>query len=175
MMTRFMVILWISLFAGMTACNKESQKKPIDQVPADISTVSITMERGACFGACPEYRVTLNGEGDVQYNGRNHVSVAGAKSHKIASTDVRKLIAEFYAADFFSLKDQYTTREVSRVDANGDTLTATQEVTDLPMTTTSITIGSKTKTVANTYGAPEALRELEAKIDQVANISQYLK
>lgn len=112
----------------------------------------ITMERTVCFGSCPDYTLTIYGNGTVIYDGRNFVAVTGRQTSTIPQEDVRELIRSFYSVGYFSLRDEYV-----------------EQVTDLSTTTTSITIDGQFKQVINYYGAPESLRQLENKIDETAN------
>ena len=112
----------------------------------------ITIDRTVCFGSCPDYSLTIYGNGTVIYDGRNFVAITGRQTSTIPQEDVRELIRTFYSIGYFSLRDEYV-----------------DQVTDLPTTTTSITIGGQFKQVINYYGAPESLRQLENKIDETAN------
>ena len=46
--------------------------------------------------------------------------------------------------------------------------------TDLPTTTTSISLNGKYKKVVNYYGTPKELNELENKIDEVAGLKKFI-
>jgi hypothetical protein len=116
-----------------------------------LENAVIAMERTPCFGFCPDYSLTIFGNGTVIYEGRNFVETTGQKVNTISREDVRMLVNEFYEIDYFSLKDEYT-----------------DQVTDLPTTTTSIRIDGKFKQVVDYYGAPEQLKDLEDTIDDVA-------
>ena len=80
---------------------------------------------------------------------------------------MRELVSEFYKIGYFSMDDKY----VSRKNADGTETV----VTDLPATETSITIGKKTKSIYNYFGGPDALKELERKIDGVDGVARYDK
>lgn len=123
-----------------------------DSLPPNqsIENAMITMERTPCFGFCPDYSLTIFGNGTVIYEGKNFVDTTGRQITSISREQVRLLIDEFYRIDFFSLKDEYA-----------------DQVTDLPTTTTSIRIDNRFKQVIDYYGAPGQLRELEDKIDEV--------
>ena len=120
--------------------------------PTEFKDVTITLERTGCFGTCPTYILSIYGDGRVVYNGKYFVKTKGIQNFQISQDKVRELVNEFYRIGYFSLQDKY--------DA---------PVTDLPTTTTSITIDGKTKKVVNYYGAPKNLGELENKIDEITN------
>jgi hypothetical protein len=118
----------------------------------NIENVTISLERTACFGFCPDYAVTVFGNGTVAYDGHNFVKVVGKHSTQIPQSDVKELVNEFYKVGFFSMNDRYE-----------------QQVTDLPSQTTSITIdGNTTKSVYRYGTEPRGLVMLEDKIDEVA-------
>jgi hypothetical protein len=123
----------------------------------DLKDVVITLERTVCYGTCPSYFLRINGDGSVFYEGRDFVKVKGEVESTISQEDLRKLIVAFYEIDYFSLEDEYT--------AN---------ITDMPTTITSITIGGKSKRVVNYYGAPEKLIRLEKLIDSLTNSIRWV-
>jgi hypothetical protein len=127
----------------------------------------ITMERTACYGTCPVYTLMIKGDGSVVYEGKDFVKVKGKQTSNISEDDVKQLIDEFYEMDYFSLEDSYTYK------VNKDGIRTL--VQDLPTTKTSITIEGKTKSVENYYGAPEKLKVLEDKIDEMCNTMQWVK
>jgi uncharacterized protein DUF6438 len=125
---------------------------PVDSFPPQsVENVVITLERTPCFGSCPDYSLTVYGNGTVIYDGRNFVAVTGRQSSTISQDNVHELVTMFYAMGYFSIKDEYSA-----------------PVTDLPTTTTSIAIDGRYKHVVNYYGAPEKLIDLENKIDEIA-------
>lgn len=125
---------------------------------AVITDVVITLERTACRGICPVYKLTIYEDGRVIYEGEEFVSVTGKQTSRISSDKVKELIDEFYKIDYFSLKDRYEAL-----------------ITDLPTTITSIAIGEQTKRVENYAGAPKKLNELETKIDEITNSKKWVE
>jgi len=133
-------------------------KKAID----DSSSAVITLERTICYGTCPIYKITIFGDGRVQYVGERFVRIAGTRSAKISKEKVHQLIDIFQKAGFSSLKDSYTT----------------EHITDFPSAIISITVSGKTKTVTHYHGdtgAPKVLNELENRIDQTVDSKQWIE
>lgn len=120
--------------------------------------ISITLERTLCFGMCPAYSVTLNDDGSVVYEGREHTKVSGKQTWKIDPAAVRALAKEMQDAGFFELNDEYRAM-----------------VTDHPTTYTSLTIGSRSKRIKDYVAGPPRLKELENRIDEVAGTKKYVK
>lgn len=124
----------------------------------DNENIVITLERTPCFGFCPSYHVAVYGNGTVVYEGRDFVEVKGEQRSEIPQQDVKELVDQFYAANFFSLRDRYEA-----------------QITDLPSQTTSITIDRMTKTVYRYGFEPERLVMLEDEIDKVAGTEKWIK
>ena len=125
---------------------------------AAAPTTSITLERTACFGSCPVYTLSIAGDGMVTYNGISNVRVTGQRTWKIEPAAVEALAREMDQAGYFGLKDRYAA-----------------PATDLPTIRTSLRIGGRTKSVEDYFGAPEILRELERRIDEVAGVKKLLE
>jgi|SRR3989344_4623724 len=125
--------------------------------PENYKNAVITLDRTQCFGTCPAYSLIIYGNGTVVYEGRAFVEVEGQKVYEISREDVKEIVDIFYEIDYFSLNDEYT-----------------ESVTDLPTITTSITIDDETKQVIDYYGAPEKLKELEKKIDEIAKTNELI-
>ena len=125
--------------------------------PTEFKDVIITLERTACYGFCPAYKLTIYGDGKIVYDGKYFVKTKGVQNSQIPTDKVKGLVDEFYKIDYFSLQDKYYA-----------------PVTDLPTTTTAITIDGKTKKVVNYYGAPEKLSELENIIDEITNSKKWI-
>lgn len=130
--------------------------------PADSGPVMITLERTACFGACPVYTVSIDGDGAVIYTGRRFVGVTGERHGQASRADVQALLQAFDAARFESLNDAYRAH-----------------VTDLPSQIITLTRNGHTKRVLDyagpSAGMPAAVRELELQIDRVANTAQWVR
>ena len=135
------------------------------QQPAIAQDAVITMERTACFGTCPVYRLTIQGNGQVTYEGIAFVATQGTKTIQLSSEQVQSLFHQAEQANFFQLKDTYAV-----------------ELTDLPGARTSITLNGHSKQIwhygsvgdPNLDNAPAALSNLEKAIDQTVNVSQWV-
>jgi uncharacterized protein DUF6438 len=119
---------------------------------------AVTLARTACFGTCPVYTVSIANDGAVRYEGLEHVRVTGTHTWRIDPAALRALADEMEKAGFFEMKSEYTAR-----------------VTDMPTVTTTLTRGSRTKTVKDYFGAPPALKEIEARIDAVSGAHGYVR
>lgn len=126
-----------------------------------MSNVEIRLNRGVCFGFCPDYTVTINGEGQVRYEGRRFVNVRGERTATIPREDVARLVARFDEIGFDRLNDAYRA-----------------QVSDLPSYTVTLTRDGRTKTVVDYGGTgagmPASVRALQDEIDRVAGTAQWV-
>ena len=130
--------------------------------PTNLDEVVITLERTVCFGTCPEYKLTIYGNGTVEYEGKRFVKIEGKRTIAISEEKIRQLFSEFKKIDYFSLNDSYEEFMA----------------TDMPSAFTSLTVDGKTKTVRHYHGdfsAPKELTDLENKIDEIVNSNQWIK
>ncbi len=156
------LILIISCIA-LTACSASIPS--VQSTPTD-PVLFVSFERGWCLGTCPVYGLTIQADGIVEYQGINFVKVEGKRSSKITFNQIKELVTAINEADFFSLQDHYAIL-----------------ATDLPSITLTITLNGRTKSIFH-YGsldcggsfdnAPQKLCELERKIEQVVNSSQWV-
>jgi len=96
-MRRIALVLLASCWTGPDARPATSAPAPPPALPA----FEISLERGPCFGDCPVYRLTIRGDGRVDWLGEEHVAAPGARSRQIAPADVQALENELAAARFF--------------------------------------------------------------------------
>jgi hypothetical protein len=146
-----------------------SQSAPArgEGVPAD--TV-ISLQRDACERRCAVYKVTIRADGTVIFDGQYFVRRTGRLSAKVSPAEVRGLINEFMAADYFSLKDEYSTSAADPCAANPS---------DAPTATTSLVIGGRSKSVVHDHHCigpvADRLTALENKIDKVAGSVRWIR
>jgi hypothetical protein len=122
--------------------------------------VAITLERGACFGTCPMYSLTIYDDGTVVYNGDRFVEATGEQTWQMDPETVTAMVDAFAEAGYFEWDAEYTD----------------MSVTDLPYIVTSVTRDGETHSINHYTGdhsAPLALSFLEAWIDQMVNTAQW--
>lgn len=125
-------------------------------------TLVITLERTACYGSCPSYKVEVHGDGTVLYNGKASIAMSGKHNGRIPQSSVLQLLEAFRAADYFSLDDTYA-----------------WDITDQSGCITSIAFDSVHKSVVDYVGdhagMPDAVRELEETIDQIVGSEKWVR
>ncbi len=145
--------------------------------PIDYDNLSIILERSACYGPCPDYRVEIKGDGEVRFTTRAEpvndvaaihrawnapgVLVPGLHVSRIDRLALDGLISRFRDAHFFGLKDRYVA-----------------EVTDSPTFVLTFQTGGHRKQVVDYVGnmvaMPEAVTALEDEVDRVAGTARWV-
>jgi len=80
---------------------------PAPTLAPKLEGFSITLERTSCFGTCPEYSVTVRGDGSVTYHGEQYVAATGEQTASIPIDDVQRLVEKIDEIDYFGLRDEY--------------------------------------------------------------------
>jgi hypothetical protein len=161
MIARRFLVAAFAAFALIACAPVEAPAEPTPVPPTPATNVEITLVRGVCFGYCPDYTVTINGDGQVRYTGRRFVNAVGERTATIPREDVARLVARFDEIGFTNLQDAYR--------AN---------VSDLPTYRVTLTRNGQTKTVVDYGGTgagmPPSVRELQDEIDRVAGTAQWV-
>src|SRR5262245_48014013 len=134
--------------------------------PPDVLDAEISLERTACFGTCPVYSVRIAGDGAVEYVGKQYVRVMGPAQRRISRAVVQQLLDAIQKAGYFEMAGEY--RYLVGPDGSRGT------VTDLPTTITSVRIGTRTHRIVDYVGAPEALHDVEQRIDRAAGTAEWI-
>jgi len=170
-------ILTLASCAGRNAETRQQvdDSRPYEQfveaLRSDTNSTVITLERTACFGACPIYFIAIHANGRVVYRGHEYVKIKGLMYDQISADTIKHLLKEFITAGYFSLAEKYESKKDTL--ANGEIVET--NVTDLPTTITSVKFAGQFKMVQNYFGAPAWLRIFENKIDEVAKSARWIK
>lgn len=129
--------------------------------PPNPHEVVATIERTACYGWCPIYKLAVHRDGTVDYTGEEFVKTKGSAHGTISADKVAELDRAFAAAHYDKLANSY-----DREDA-----------TDNPSVITSHTVNGKTKRISHYHGdmhAPSELGALEEKIDEIVGTDRWI-
>jgi hypothetical protein len=155
----------LALVATVVACGPRAPQAPAPDAASATSTV-VTLERGPCFGTCPVYRVSLEGNGTVRFEGTRFVSRVGADTSRVAPEAVDRLVRSLDDGGFFALADAYVP----------DAPACGLYHTDAPTVTISVQAPGRTKSVRHDHGcrdAPDQLTSFEHLIDSVAGTARW--
>jgi hypothetical protein len=158
----------IATLTLVAACVSRPAPSPPDPPDAsDAATAAaITLERTACFGECPVYRIAVSPAGRVTYEGSANVRRIGTANAQIAADSVNALLVELERAGYFTFASRYAASEP----------TCRRHSTDSPTAISSATFKGRTKRIEHDYGCagvPGALTVLEKRIDEVLGSEQW--
>ena len=131
----FLLIFLISSCSKLSKHTTKNQKELI-----------ISLEKTACFGTCPVYKIKIYNSGKATYEGLKHVEKTGLHYLTISESEKNKILMKAKKIGFNNMKKEYT-----------------EKITDLP--TTYIMI--RKKMIKDYYGAPTELKELEKNIEEL--------
>lgn len=129
------------LILFISSCFNFTKQKEL-QSPEKI----ISLEKTACFGRCPVFKIIIYNNGECLYNGIKFVKKSGEYNLKINEREVDGILSQAKEIGFDNLKNEYSER-----------------ITDLP--TTYIMINNKK--IKDYYGAPTELKDLEKLIEKI--------
>ncbi|MCI0776978.1 MAG: hypothetical protein J4N95_02260 [Chloroflexi bacterium] len=126
----------------------------------DLSNVRIMLERTLCLDVCPQYELTILGDGTVHYVAGHNVLTTGLRTTSIAEEDVRLLLDRFEQIGFLDLDDNYSCRALF----------------DGSWTITTLAIGDDKKSIQRCAFVDEtrSLFGLEELIDEITNSRQWV-
>ena len=126
--------------------------------PADFE---VSLERGACFGTCPVYSVTIHQDGLVEYEGQGWVKAMGRQTSHVSPDAVRKLYNQIEAMRFFELAPRYEAK-----------------ITDQATQVLTVRMGGAVHRVEDyagqIVGMPPAVVDLETAVDQTAGVERWV-
>ena len=166
------LLLWLFVALGSLTNQAMSEIYAPNEIPKDMI---VTLERTACFGACPVYKLTITADGTVTFEGYENVAMKGIVKDRISEETLRQLLSEFEKVAYFSLRDTY----------DGSEDGCARHATDMPSAKTSIQINGRNKAVSHYLGClmqgdefriyPQELVRLENKIDEIVESKRWIK
>lgn len=118
----------------------------------------LSLAHTGCRGMCPAYTMTVNAKGEATYNGRRAVDMMGDYTKTLDSKTVKALQTALTEAKFFDFNELY---------GGG--------VADLPSIVIEVTLNGQKKRVEDIREAPQALKELEAKLETLIGKEGWVK
>jgi hypothetical protein len=138
-----------------------------------VADVVIGLERTACFGTCPIYRVSVSGDGAVEYQGVRFVQTVGVEKATVDPEQVLSLLNEFLRVRFFDAADRYAGSERARR-AGSDFVIESVVVTALPSQILTLRLGERTKRVVLYDNDPLELGKLPDLIDRAVGSERWV-
>ena len=108
--------------------------------------------------SAPAYKLLLEGDGSVVFEGKRNVSAAGVHRARISQTAVKVLAQEFVDKGYFDLSSSYGSCD------------------DGGVVNTSLEFEGRSKAIREPCNAgPESLHELEEEIDRVSESKRWVR
>jgi hypothetical protein len=118
--------------------------------------VFVSMERTACFGTCPIYKMMVLQNGQALYEGIQHVEMEGRYTSTFSKSEMHSILEKADEYGFWKLNEKYDS-----------------PVTDFPTTFTSLRKGKQVKMVEHRVAGPGALKAFEDYIDSLIKSKEW--
>lgn len=138
---------YISVIAALLVLSVSGFAKTSMTKAKTISYMS--MERTACFGRCPMYKVEIYNTGLVRYTGRQFVDYTGVYEYNIGAAKAKALLK------------QYADKRVDTCSQFYDS-----NIADLPGIMYNFKINGKDKEISNAHFGPKFLDNLAIEVDK---------
>lgn len=154
----------------LVACNRKSAKNA-DQTPPAAAPPSTPepnippppppapeafqvagFQKTACFGKCPVYQVKFFSDGKVTWYGKMNVERMGWWEAKVDQATLKGIKTKADEVKYWDMSAEYPQG---------------QKVADLPSTILYVRAGDVEKSVMDTHGAPEKLKEFERYLEDL--------
>jgi hypothetical protein len=155
--------------AALIFCGYGQMTATAETAASDAPITSVALHRTACLGMCSVYTVELLSDGEVRYNGEEHVKVKGQRKAQISTDEFNFLVTSIRRIGFFALHDRY------RFEKDG----CPKVWTDNPSVRITVTGAGQRKQVSYYYGCKgleifQRIIWLSETIDDVANSAQWV-
>jgi hypothetical protein len=124
---------------------------------ANLGDFSVTLKRAGCLGSCPDYEVTILGNGRVRYQGNAYVRVEGIRERAIPIANVQKLVRRLQHEHFFQWDDS----DVVCI--------------DFPEVHISASVGARRRHVLEGCNKPGKVLTLAKEIDRISGTKRWVK
>jgi hypothetical protein len=140
----------------------------------------VTLERTACLGNCPVYKVTIHGNGKVDWEGIDNVAAIGHLDSRtiVSRATLEKLARQIDDAKFFD-RNQFGEIETGPVCSTaGNTTTCSFSAhfcSDTTHARITVSRNGRTHEIDNDHCDPKpGVDELEDTIDQIAGTAELI-
>ena len=116
------------------------------------SNLVISLQRTACFGQCPVYKVEIFKDGTVKYKGTAHIKKHGQHEATATMAFIKNILQKAAVINYMALSDKYP---------KGDNMIA-----DIPSTISYVRIDNEGKMITNNFDAPKELIEFERWLEK---------
>jgi hypothetical protein len=175
-------VRWFACVLVLAACQAEPAARTV-KIPSSVESqatattpkrapkpddaVRITLERTVCFGSCPAYRVSLDADGTVTYEGQSYVKERGPKTKQVAAAEFRSLVLRFESGEFEALSPPWKCPPIQI------------QTSDMPSATLTLERSrGRAHKIEHYLGdgcAPKVLVELEDAVDAAVDVKEWIR
>jgi len=177
-MERLALVLLAGCWTGTEA--RPAAPEPTPARPNGRPTLEISLERTACLGRCPVYKVAIRDGGRVEWRGGANVAAPGSRTRRIERAALDVLDREVAAARFFD-RDPfgYLPKEpicVTSGNTRSCSFTSHTFCSDTSRTILTVRRGDRQHRIENDHCSDEdpALAELELRILERAGVAPWI-
>lgn len=152
---KYFSVLFLAAALMVSCKNSQQAGGGSGKVPADFS---LGIENTGCRGNCPNYRMSVDAQGNAKYHGHHAVEMMGDYTKTLEAKTVKALVATLNEYKVFDFEDIY---------GGG--------VADLPAVVTKVTMNGKTKRIEDIREAPQQLKDMEAKLENLIGMDGWKK
>ncbi len=126
--------------------------------PAVGDSVYFMIERTACYGTCPAYKLTIFQSGEALYEGRRFADREGRFTGRVDAATMQALKDAAEASGFYRLEKEYD-----------------MPVTDLPSLIIRLNTGGRDKKVVGRVGTPQSFKDLGQQVEKLLSGVEWTK
>ncbi|MGY8932421.1 MAG: DUF6438 domain-containing protein [Flavobacteriales bacterium] len=135
---RILSVFFIFLIISCNTVSKSTKE--------ELNQLTISLEKTACFGTCPVFKIKIFKNGKGIFEGKKFVKKPGLIDFKLSQKEIQKILVKAENIKFSKMLDEYS-----------------EKITDLPTTYIQI----KEKKIKDYFGAPKKLKDLETLIEEI--------
>ncbi len=154
------LLLCCTVLAACAHSRKTAKKKTTAKISAASlrGLSSVVMRRGACFGKCPEYTITVNSAGLIVYNGTRNAEPLGVYQKNAGTDKAQALLKSF-------------------MDNRADTCVTLyrSRIADMPGLSFTLTRNGKQQLIGNANFGPRFLADLAEEMDAMGKPDESWK
>jgi len=158
------VILLLALFSygcktpQETVSTETKQEEPVYEQINLKPVLLASIERTACYGRCPMYKITYMDNGQVIYIGRRFVEKVGTYTTLLNEEEINSIKEMAEDFGYFDLDSLYPT-----------------SISDFPSCITEVSFNGKRKRVIDRHDPPRSLKTFEKFLDSLVEEKKFRK
>lgn len=125
---------------------------PLSMVKTERLVKLAEMSKGNCYGRCPVYQLIIYDNGVMTYEGQRYTDKMGMYIKRLSKPETESLSWAFQRANLWQFENVYRS-----------------DYPDLPAVSITYYDGDRSKTILGKETRPEAILELEGRLNELAN------